>query len=189
VGTVAYIACWVLWIFGVFLGHEVLYSYYRRFASVSSVRLTDILKNNTYRFPLLASRSSSHPSHLPILPGLQLCRYIALQPLLLPPAYSLLGISLCQLERDVLKETYDFHVQNLPTIVTLLSRAGLGLALLLSFFSPEDLPGELSLSNVDQSIARRDGTFFDKNMGARPFCRKLLMTKPHVLQSPLPVPY
>ena len=29
-GAVAYIACWNLWIFGVFLGYEVLYSYYRR---------------------------------------------------------------------------------------------------------------------------------------------------------------
>jgi hypothetical protein len=29
-GAVAYIACWILWIFGVFLGYEVLYSYYRR---------------------------------------------------------------------------------------------------------------------------------------------------------------
>ena len=29
-GAVAYIACWILWIFGVFLGYEVLCSYYRR---------------------------------------------------------------------------------------------------------------------------------------------------------------
>ena len=28
--AVAYIVSWVLWLFGVFLGHEVLYSYYRR---------------------------------------------------------------------------------------------------------------------------------------------------------------
>ncbi|KAF8497809.1 hypothetical protein F5888DRAFT_1803273 [Russula emetica] len=55
---------------------------------------------------------------------------------------------------------------NLPTVVTLLPRAGLALALLLSFFSPEILPGGLSLSDVDQSIARRDGTFLDKNAGA-----------------------
>ncbi len=38
--------------------------------------------------------------------------------------------------------------------------------LALSFFSPENLPGGLSLSDVDQSIARRDGTFFDNNTGA-----------------------
>jgi hypothetical protein len=68
--------------------------------------------------------------------------------------------------RDALAETSYFYAQNLPTIVTLLPRVGLALALLLSFFSPENLPGGLSLSDVDQSIARRDGTFFDKNTGA-----------------------
>ena len=50
--------------------------------------------------------------------------------------------------------------------MTLLPRAGLALALLLSFFNPENFPGGLSLSDVDQSIANRDGTFFDKNKGA-----------------------
>jgi hypothetical protein len=68
--------------------------------------------------------------------------------------------------RDALAETCYFYAQNLPTIVTLLPRAGLALALLLSFFSPENLPGGLSLSDVDQSITRRDGTFFDHNTGA-----------------------
>jgi len=57
-------------------------------------------------------------------------------------------------------------VQNLPTIVTLLLHAGLALALLLLFFSPEHLPGGLSLSDIDQSIACCDGTFFDKSTGA-----------------------
>jgi hypothetical protein len=47
----------------------------------------------------------------------------------------------------------------------LLPRSGLALALLLSFFSLENLPSGLSLSDIDQSIARRDGTFFDKNTG------------------------
>ncbi len=43
--------------------------------------------------------------------------------------------------RDELAETCYFYAQNLPTIVTLLPRAGLALALLLCFFSPENLPG------------------------------------------------
>ena len=55
--------------------------------------------------------------------------------------------------------------------MTLLPRAGLALALLLSFFSPENMPGGLSPSD-DQSIARRDGTFFDKNTGALSACAK-----------------
>jgi hypothetical protein len=67
--------------------------------------------------------------------------------------------------RDALAEACYFYAQNLPTIVTLLPRAGLALALLLSFFSPEQLPGGLSLSDIDQSIARRDGTFFNQSTG------------------------
>jgi hypothetical protein len=68
--------------------------------------------------------------------------------------------------RDALAETCYFYAQNLPTVLTLLPRAGLALALLISFFSPEHLPGGLTLSDVDQSIARRDGTFFDQSTGA-----------------------
>ena len=41
--------------------------------------------------------------------------------------------------RDALAETCYLYAQNLPTIVTLLPRAGLALALLLSFFNPENL--------------------------------------------------
>jgi hypothetical protein len=47
--------------------------------------------------------------------------------------------------RDALAETCYLYAQNLPTIVTLLPHAGLAIALLLSFFSPENLPGGLSL--------------------------------------------
>ena len=47
--------------------------------------------------------------------------------------------------------------------MTLLPRAGLALALLHLFFCPENLPSGLSLSGVDQSIVRRDGTFSSGN--------------------------
>ncbi|KAI0261410.1 hypothetical protein BGY98DRAFT_1182416, partial [Russula aff. rugulosa BPL654] len=59
--------------------------------------------------------------------------------------------------RDALAEKCYFYAQNLPTIVTLLPRAGLALALLLSFFNPENFP---------EYRANRDGTFYDKNTGA-----------------------
>jgi hypothetical protein len=41
--------------------------------------------------------------------------------------------------RNTLAVTCHLYEQNLPTIVTLLPRTGLALALLLSFFSPENL--------------------------------------------------
>ena len=68
--------------------------------------------------------------------------------------------------RDALAETCHFYSQNLPTVVTLLPRAGLSLALLLSFSSPEQLPGGLAVSDISQSIGKRDGTFFDLTNGA-----------------------
>jgi hypothetical protein len=61
--------------------------------------------------------------------------------------------------RDALAETYYLYAQNLPTIVTLLPRAGLALALLLSFFSPEKLPGwwVITLRRWSEYRARRLG--------------------------------
>ena len=57
----------------------------------------------------------------------------------------------------------------------LLLCAGLALVLLLSFISPENLLGELSLSDVNQSIMCRNGTFFDKNTGAlSPYAKGVL---------------
>ena len=50
----------------------------------------------------------------------------------------------------------------IPTVGIPLPPAGLGLALLLSFFSSENLPGWVSLSDVDQSIACRNGTFLTR---------------------------
>ena len=42
-GAVAYIACWPIWIFGVFLGYELMYSFYRRwrFRELYTVRFPD----------------------------------------------------------------------------------------------------------------------------------------------------
>ena len=131
--------------------------------------------DRTYRRRHFTSRLSPHPSHLSLFPGFQLRRHVILRPLLLSTPYSL-DISLRQFERgppfgrgpqgllhDGLAETCYFYAQNLPTFVTLLPCADLALALLLSFFSHENLPGVLSLLGVDQSITRCDGTFFDKN--------------------------
>ena len=53
---------------------------------------------------------------------------------------------------DVFAETYYFYAQNCPAVVTVLPRAGLALALLISSFSPKHLPGGLMLSDVDQSL-------------------------------------
>ncbi|KAI0299996.1 hypothetical protein B0F90DRAFT_1926006 [Multifurca ochricompacta] len=153
-GAVAYVACWIIWIFGVFLGYELIYSFYRRWRFRRPLILPIYLSSPAYN--LVAMTSYNHFCFL------QHIRNSALPHVkpsaVLPSAEGSL--------RDALAETCYFYAQNLPTIVTLLPRAGLALALLLSFFSPEHLPGGLSLFDVDQSIARRDGTFFDKSTGA-----------------------
>jgi hypothetical protein len=79
-----------------FFGHEIPYSY----ASVSSVRL-DILKNKDLSLSVVGIQVvlSSFPSTYP--PRFQLCHHIALQPLLLLPVYSLLGIPSHQGAGDV----------------------------------------------------------------------------------------
>ena len=58
--------------------------------------------------------------------------------------------------RDGLAETANFYSQNWPTVILLLPRAALSLALLLSYWSPQ--ADELALA--DMGVRPRDGTFF-----------------------------
>lgn len=58
--------------------------------------------------------------------------------------------------RDGLAETFWFYSQNLPTVALLLPRAGLSLALLFAFTSPQ--VGVVALA--DAGITHRDATFF-----------------------------
>ncbi|KAI9439198.1 hypothetical protein H4582DRAFT_2119755 [Lactarius indigo] len=153
-GAAAYIASWVVWFFGIFLGYELFYSFYRRWRFRRPLILPIYLSSPAFNFVSMASYN-----HFCFLQHIRNSAFPRVNPsAVLPSAEGSL--------RDALAETCYFYAQNLPTVVTLLPRAGLALALLLSFFSPEHLPGGLSLSDVDQSIARRDGTFFNKSTGA-----------------------
>lgn len=58
--------------------------------------------------------------------------------------------------RDGLAETFWYYSQNLPTVALLLPRAGLSLALLLAFTTPQ--VGIVALA--DAGVSRRDATFF-----------------------------
>lgn len=63
--------------------------------------------------------------------------------------------------RDGLAETFWFYSQNLPTVALLLPRAGLCLALLFAFSSPQ--PSYVAL--IDNGTNQRDDTFFRANDG------------------------
>ena len=67
--------------------------------------------------------------------------------------------------RDTLTVTCFIYAQDLPTIVTLLPRVGLALALLLSFFSPENPIDELSLACRSEYCAT-PWNILDNNTGA-----------------------
>lgn len=58
--------------------------------------------------------------------------------------------------RDGLAETFWHYSQNLPTVSLLLPRAGLSLAVLLTFSSPQ--AGSVALEAT--GVSERDGTFF-----------------------------
>lgn len=64
--------------------------------------------------------------------------------------------------RSGLSETFFFYSQNLPTVALLLPRAGLSLALLLTFSSA--LPGDVALADAGINT-HRDGTFFRASDG------------------------
>lgn len=153
-GAVAYVASWVIWFFGVFLGYELFYSFYRRWRFRRPLILPIYLSSPAFNFVSMTSYN-----HFCFLQHIRNSAFPRVNSsAVLPSAEGSL--------RDALAETCYFYAQNLATVVTLLPRAGLALALLISFFNPEHLPGGLSLSDIDQSIARRDGTFFDQRTGA-----------------------
>jgi hypothetical protein len=72
---------------------------------------------------------------------------------------------------DGLAETFWFYSQNLPTVVLLLPRAGLSLALLFAFSSPQ--PGTVALSDV--GISTRDKTYFTSQGALTGYARGVLI--------------
>ena len=72
---------------------------------------------------------------------------------------------------DGLAETFYFYSQNLPTVALLMPRAGLCLALLFAFSSPD--PNVLALA--DAGISRRDGTFFRTDGTLTDYARGVLV--------------
>jgi len=153
--------------------YKVLYSYYRRLCLREYVRLDVIWRLITLRRSL-----PGRPLILPIYissPGFNFVTMSSYDHRVLSPAYSPLGIPIRQLKRgppfckglaDELANVLLLCSEPSSAVVTPLPRAGLALVLLLSFFSPENLPGGLSLSGVDQSTSCHDRAFFDKNTGA-----------------------
>ncbi|TFY58149.1 hypothetical protein EVG20_g8264 [Dentipellis fragilis] len=153
-GAAAYIACWASWIFGVFILYELVYSFSRRWRFKRPLIVPLYLSSPAFNFVSMTSYSN-----FCFMQHIRISAFPGMNPTAALPSNE---TSL----RDALAETCYFYSQNLPTVALLLPRAGLSLALLLTFWSPEQLPGGLAFSDIDQSIGKRDGTFFDQNTGA-----------------------
>lgn len=74
--------------------------------------------------------------------------------------------------RDGMAETFWFYSQNLPTVGLLLPRAGLSLAVLLAFSSPD--AGIVALADAGIS-SHRDSTYFRSDGGLTSYARGVLI--------------
>ncbi|KAJ7083939.1 hypothetical protein B0H15DRAFT_802548 [Mycena belliarum] len=131
----AYVACWLVWIFPVFVVYELVYSFARRWRVKRPVMLPLYLSAPAFNLVSMSSYTNfCFMQHL---------RYSAF-------------VGEDGSVRDGMAETFWFYSQNLPTVALLLPRAGLCLALLLGFSTPD--PGVVALAGA--GISHRDKTFF-----------------------------
>ncbi|KAH7921692.1 hypothetical protein BV22DRAFT_1132073 [Leucogyrophana mollusca] len=140
-GAAAYIACWLVWILVVFIMYELVYSFYRRWR-VKRPLIT----------PLYLSSSAFNLTSMTSYTTFCFMQYIRFS------AFFGENGSL----RDGIAETFWFYSQNLPTVALLIPRAGLALALLLSFSFAN--PEYMALLDAGTTTGR-DGTFFRASDG------------------------
>ncbi|KAJ7187122.1 hypothetical protein C8R46DRAFT_1058957 [Mycena filopes] len=136
----AYVACWLVWIFPVFVVYELVYSFARRWRVRRPIILPLYLSSAAFNLVSMTSYTNfCFMQHL---------RYSAF-------------VGEDGSFRHGMAETFWFYSQNLPTVALLLPRAGLCIALLLGFSSPD--VGIVALA--DAGISHRDKTFFRTDDG------------------------
>ncbi|KAG1824927.1 uncharacterized protein BJ212DRAFT_1476216 [Suillus subaureus] len=139
-GAAAYIACWLAWITTVFVLYELVYSFWRRWRAKRPL-IT----------PLYLSSAAFNLASMTSYTNFCFMQYIRFS------AFFGENGSL----RDGIAETFWFYSQNLPTVALLLPRAGLSLALLLTFTSAS--PDYVAM--LEAGFNRRDGTYFSASDG------------------------
>ena len=75
-GAIAYVTCWFIWIFGVFLGYELVYSFYRRwrFRELSDISTFRQISSPSFARPIQVVPSSFPSISPPRLSILSPCR-------------------------------------------------------------------------------------------------------------------
>ncbi|KAH8829255.1 hypothetical protein DL96DRAFT_1791019, partial [Flagelloscypha sp. PMI_526] len=139
-GTVAYVACWIFWIFGVFIGYELIYSFARRWRIKRPLMVPIYTSTPAFNYTCMSSYT-------------KFCFFQHIR----KNAWSEDRGGL----KDGLAETFWWYGQNLPTVALLLPRAGLCLALLLQFSTAQ--AGAVALGASGRS--QRDSTYFHKSDG------------------------
>lgn len=134
-GAAAYIACWAAWILVVTVVYEFVYSFLRRWRVKRPTVFPLYLSSPAYNFVSMTSYTN-------------FCFMRQIRRSAFSSEHG--GI------RDGIAETCWFYSQNMPTVALLLPRAGLSLALLLSFSSPQ--PTYVALADAGDGM--RDNTFF-----------------------------
>ncbi|KZT66490.1 hypothetical protein DAEQUDRAFT_730193 [Daedalea quercina L-15889] len=146
----AYIACWFAWIVVIFIVYELIYSFYRRWRV-----------KRPLMFPLYMSSPAFNLVSMTSYTNFCFMYHIRTS------AFSGENASL----RDGLAETASFYSQNWPTIILLLPRAGLSLAVLLAFWSPQ----AGAIAQDDAGVSSRDGTFFRADGTLTDYARGVLI--------------
>jgi hypothetical protein len=160
-GAAAYIACWLVWMIIVFAVYELVFSFARRWRVSKSRPVPALFDSNIWALerPLMLPIYLSSPS-FNLVSMTSYSNFCFLQHLRFSAFFGEHG-SL----RDGLAETFWYYSQNLPTVALLVPRAGLSLALLLAFTTPQVAFTVAGTSRRDATYFRQDGTLTDYARG------------------------
>ncbi|KAF9267074.1 hypothetical protein L218DRAFT_995968 [Marasmius fiardii PR-910] len=151
-GVAAYVACWLIWIIIVFVVYELIYSFIRKWRT-----------KRPSIFPIYTSTPARDLASMTSYTTFSFLLHVRFSAFISTRSGSI---------RDGLAETFYFYSQNLPTVALLLPRAGLCLALLLTFSTAD--PNVVTLTNEGSGLGR-DGTFFNRDGTLTAYASGVLM--------------
>jgi hypothetical protein len=180
-GAAAYIACWLVWIFIICLFYELVYSFVRRWRLrtfipplfFSTHQFSHLFLGRPLMLPIYLSSSAFNYAAMTSYNNFSFLQHLRFSAFFPEPAPTPQSPSDPEYDafpdgskswKSGIAETFFFYSQNLPTVVMLLPRAGLSMALLFAFSSPSAFAIP-SVSLRDQTFFRSDGSLTDYARG------------------------
>ncbi|KAH8105218.1 hypothetical protein BXZ70DRAFT_1042888 [Cristinia sonorae] len=170
-GAAAYIACWFIQVFVIFVLYELVYSFIRRWRVKRPLMLPLYLSSAAFNFVAMSSYTN-----FCFMYYVRLSAFMSFTSSSTAHAVSHGKTERTQSHagslRSGLAETFYFYSQNLPTVALLVPRAALSLALLLAYSGQGAVPlpaGDIGV------LGRRDGTFFRTNGTLTGYARGILI--------------